>query len=266
MSIFFKLNKCNRRKIKRRKGIFVRKVATEYRNSENVNDYINEYLELTIEALEEKKYTGDHAASFGEKIGQIWIEAKGLDSGISQIYEVRRIFWNGLKAIMLEQAVLLETSLTVVDIFDSINNKIIQSYSTASIASIQESLNRKEEEFLSHSAPIVPIMGGIAILPIIGGIDEKRAERLMRKSLYEVSKRELDYLLIDLSGILIIDTLIAYHIFKIVDSLELIGVKTVLVGIRPEVSHTMVSLGIDFSKVKTYSNLQQAFSTYIIKK
>ena len=61
----------------------------------------------------------------------------------------------------------------------------------------------------------------------------------------------------------IYDTMVAHYIFKILQSLELVGVKAVLVGIRPEVAQTMVSLGIDFREVKTYSTMQQALSMYI---
>ncbi|WP_067726574.1 STAS domain-containing protein [Oceanobacillus damuensis] len=250
--------------LKKRKQQLVKEVSEEFNELENMEENMDELLTLTVKAFEKKEGNAEeHALKFGNNLGLTWLEARDLDVGIRQVYEVRRSIWRNLKQIMLELEVHLETSLIIADIFDEINDKIIQAYSTAYIASYKENLDKKEEEFLTLSAPVVPILEGMAILPIVGGIDESRAERLMRNALYEANQRELDYLFIDLSGVSYIDTMIAYHIFKIVDSLELIGVKTVLSGIRPEVSHTMVSLGIDFKKIKTYSTLQQALPVFI---
>jgi rsbT co-antagonist protein RsbR len=68
----------------------------------------------------------------------------------------------------------------------------------------------------------------------------------------------LEYLIIDLSGVPIIDTMVADRIFKVIDSLKLLGIKPILTGIRPEIAQTMVQLDIDFGSVMTYSNLQNA--------
>jgi rsbT co-antagonist protein RsbR len=80
----------------------------------------------------------------------------------------------------------------------------------------------------------------------------------MGQALSKGANLSLEYLIIDLSGVPIIDTMVADRIFKVIDSLTLLGIKPILTGIRPEIAQTMVQLGIDFSSVRTYSSLQNA--------
>ena len=69
-------------------------------------------------------------------------------------------------------------------------------------------------------------------------------------------------MLFDLSGVMIVDTMVAHQIFKIVEALGLLGVKTILIGIRPEVAQTMIQLGIDFSKITDKSKSRASTSWF----
>jgi hypothetical protein len=42
-----------------------------------------------------------------------------------------------------------------------------------------------------------------------------------------------------------------------------LGARTLLVGIRPEVAQTLVSLGVDLSNIPTYADLQGAIAIFI---
>ncbi|MGB8269892.1 MAG: STAS domain-containing protein, partial [Priestia megaterium] len=99
---------------------------------------------------------------------------------------------------------------------------------------------------------------GIAILPLIGEVDTERATLLLEETLKKANELKLSHLLFDLSGVMIVDTMVAQQIFNIVDALRLLGVKTMLIGIRPEVAQTMVHLGINFSEITVKANLEQA--------
>ncbi|PAK48030.1 STAS domain-containing protein, partial [Priestia megaterium] len=104
----------------------------------------------------------------------------------------------------------------------------------------------------------VPITKGIAVLPLVGEVDPERATLLLEETLEKANILQLSHLLFDLSGVMIVDTMVAHQIFKIVEALGLLGVKTILIGIRPEVAQTMIQLGIDFSKITIKANLEQA--------
>ncbi|USK41745.1 STAS domain-containing protein (plasmid) [Cytobacillus firmus] len=119
-------------------------------------------------------------------------------------------------------------------------------------------INAAETSVLELSIPVIKIFDAIGILPLIGDIDTNRAQELMDQALSKGANLSLEYLIIDLSGVPIIDTMVADRIFKVIDSLKLLGIKPILTGIRPEIAQTMVQLGIDFGYVMTYSSLQNA--------
>jgi rsbT co-antagonist protein RsbR len=108
------------------------------------------------------------------------------------------------------------------------------------------------------SVPVVPIIEGIAVIPLVGAIDTNRAQLIMEVSLNEGTRLKLSEIIFDVSGVLFIDTMVAHQIYRVVESLRLIGINTSITGIRPEIAQTIVSLGMDFSKLKTRANMRQA--------
>ncbi|MGD6847918.1 STAS domain-containing protein [Rossellomorea aquimaris] len=98
----------------------------------------------------------------------------------------------------------------------------------------------------------------IAILPLIGDINSARAKDLMERSLSQGSALGLSYLIIDLSGVTVVDTMVADQLFKVVAALKLAGIQVVLTGIRPEIAQTMVNLGIVIKHIPTFASLHTA--------
>lgn len=108
------------------------------------------------------------------------------------------------------------------------------------------------------SVPIVNVSEKIGVLPLIGDLDTQRAQILMEVALTQSAKSGYEYLIIDLSGVPVIDTMVANQIFKVLDALKLLGIETKLSGIRPEIAQTMISLGLDFKDTKSFSSLHLA--------
>ncbi|MDP4163739.1 MAG: STAS domain-containing protein, partial [Bacillota bacterium] len=92
-----------------------------------------------------------------------------------------------------------------------------------------------------------------------------RAKILKETSLQRCSELGNLYLIMDLSGVPIVDTMVANEIFQVISSLTLIGVETILTGLRPEVAQSMIQLGISFNNVVVKNNLKSAV-TYLSKK
>ncbi|BCT28737.1 STAS domain-containing protein [Bacillus velezensis] len=128
-------------------------------------------------------------------------------------------------------------------------------------------LNAQKEMINELSAPIMPIADGIGILPLVGEIDTYRAKMILESVLDQCSSLRLSYLFLDISGVPIVDTMVAYQIFKVIDSTKLLGIETTISGIRPEIAQTVVKLGIDFSQVKTEQSLAKALAKngFIVK-
>lgn len=85
-----------------------------------------------------------------------------------------------------------------------------------------------------------------------------RAKIILESVLEQASRLRLTHLFIDISGVPVVDTMVAYQLFKVVDSAKLLGIETIISGIRPEIAQTVVKLGIDFSKVNTEHSLAKA--------
>jgi rsbT co-antagonist protein RsbR len=108
------------------------------------------------------------------------------------------------------------------------------------------------------SAPIIPLSDSIGVLPLVGEIDTQRAKYITESILMQSKDYRLTHLFIDLSGVSIIDTMVANQLFQIIDILKVIGVKVHISGIRPEIAQTAVQLGINFHKVPTQATLKHA--------
>ncbi|MEC1646793.1 STAS domain-containing protein [Bacillus halotolerans] len=121
-------------------------------------------------------------------------------------------------------------------------------------------LNAQKEMINELSAPIMPISKEIGILPLVGEIDTYRARTILESVLAQCSALKLSYLFLDISGVPIVDTMVAYQIFKVIDSTKLLGIETIISGIRPEIAQTVVKLGLDFSNVKTEQSLAKALA------
>lgn len=111
--------------------------------------------------------------------------------------------------------------------------------------------------------PIIPLTDTMAILPIIGMVDTKRAKHIQLKVLERIYQQHISYIIIDLSGVSYMDTAVLNHLFNIINGIRIQGCEAVLTGVRPEITNTIVELGIDLhAKVSTKATLQQAIQDY----
>lgn len=119
--------------------------------------------------------------------------------------------------------------------------------------------NKRNQKIITElSSPIVPLAENMAILPLIGEFDYERSDHIMTYVIPKISEHRIKNLIIDFSGIAMIDAEIAARIFNINKVLRLIGIETMLTGIRPELAVDVINTGIDFSKLNTYATVQQA--------
>jgi anti-anti-sigma regulatory factor len=106
------------------------------------------------------------------------------------------------------------------------------------------------------STPVIPIFEDTVALPLVGSVDSSRAERITANLLEGISQRRAKIAIIDITGVPAIDTAVVNSLMKAVQAAELMGCQVVLTGIRPEIAHTLVILGVDLGEVVTLRNLQ----------
>lgn len=145
------------------------------------------------------------------------------------------------------------------------NKKAVQT-TLRDITSRKEEEKQHKRQVNELSTPIVPILAGISVLPLVGSIDVERAIQLLDKIPSEAQAKDIEVLIIDFSGIYTFDEMITDYILKIHNVLELLGIRSIITGIRPDLTQSAVRLGVDLSSTKTMGNVQQALKYLGISK
>lgn len=107
------------------------------------------------------------------------------------------------------------------------------------------------------AVPVIQVWERVLLLPLIGVIDSHRAARLLESMLDAIARYRAEVLLLDITGVPLVDTAIAGHIVRGIQAAQLLGCRSIVVGISPHIAQTLVQLGIDFSMITTRATLQQ---------
>ncbi|ESU33961.1 hypothetical protein G3A_03960 [Bacillus sp. 17376] len=137
-------------------------------------------------------------------------------------------------------------------------DEVILRFVEATYKYSQTVLKAQQETINELSAPVISLSNHQGLLPLIGDIDTSRAKMILENTLKHCSQRGIHHLFVDLSGVAMIDTMVAHQLFQLLNALKLIGVNTTLSGIRPEIAQTAVQLGLSFKDTKVRTNLAQA--------
>ncbi|MCT2346558.1 STAS domain-containing protein [Bacillales bacterium AN1005] len=183
-----------------------------------------------------------------------------LDEALKDVAFYRRAIWEVLKKEMKGKDFSIDEVFEVKDIIDPLLDFALYNFSLSYVDSYTNTLNNSRRAFLELSVPVVPITNDIAILPLIGDIDTERAQLLMEETLVKTRDMGINHLIIDISGVVIIDTMVANELFKLMDALRLLGIATIFSGVRPEIAQTMVNLGLNTKDLVTKASLRQALA------
>lgn len=124
----------------------------------------------------------------------------------------------------------------------------------------EAALYAQNEAVRALSAPILQVAEGVLLLPVIGQIDGGRASMMMEKLLEAVVHSSAHITILDLTGVVAIDTETASHLFSLVHAARLLGSECLVSGIRPAIASTMVELGIESGSLRTFGTLASAIS------
>jgi len=125
-------------------------------------------------------------------------------------------------------------------------------------ARLLQELQQQRELIYGISVPLLPVTERALVMPLIGALDADRLDQAREKALQRVKQQGSTHLIIDVTGVPVIDSQVAQGLMMIVRSCHLLGAKTMMVGVRPEVAQTIVSLGVDLSLLDTRADLYSA--------
>lgn len=113
------------------------------------------------------------------------------------------------------------------------------------------------------STPIVPIIDGLAVLPLVGSVDGDRSNRLLDAIPQKIQGENLNCLIVDVSGIYNIDNVVGEFLYKIDHVMRLLGIELIFTGIRPELALKAIEARMDFSQLKTMGTVKQALQQHL---
>ncbi|MBO0998177.1 STAS domain-containing protein [Bacillus sp. SD075] len=185
---------------------------------------------------------------------------------LEALNKVRETYWTFITDYMLKDTgitkdTIIRWSRMINRAFDQLNRQFTEQYYLLT----KERLLAQQNLINELGAPVIPIVDAIAVLPLIGEIDTYRAKEILNVTPSKCISKNITHLFIDLSGVSLLDTMVAQQIYQLISTLNLLGIQSTISGIRPEVAQTSIQLGLDFNQVSTYSTLKQALSKQGIK-
>lgn len=140
-------------------------------------------------------------------------------------------------------------------LLDRVHNRMMSVY----LRTREDVIARQQEEMLELSTPVVKLWKGVVAMPLIGTLDSRRAQVVMETLLERITETGSRIAIIDITGVPMVDTLVAQHLIKTVTAARLMGAECILSGIRPQIAQTIVQLGVNLDEILTKSTLADAF-------
>jgi rsbT co-antagonist protein RsbR len=125
----------------------------------------------------------------------------------------------------------------------------------------QEVIETQQRSIQELSTPIIPIMDRVIVIPLIGSIDTMRARDIMRRLLAGIEEHRAEVIILDITGVPIVDSGVADHLNRTVQAARLKGARVILTGISDAVAETIVDLGIDWDGIETLGDLHMGLVT-----
>lgn len=222
------------------------------------------FVQLIGETLihhEDKGFVSERILKWGNEKGEYCFKIGApLQDALNDTSFYRKIIWKVIEEEAIHQNLSAPAIFKVIGIVDPIIDQSVYYLSLSYVGSYQKSIEDAKNTYIKLSVPVIPLSEGAGVLPLVGLLDGDRARLLMEESLAQAVNLQLTQLILDLSGVPTIDQMAAQQILQVLEALQLIGVKTLLTGIRPEVSMTMVSMGLDTGKLMISRNLEHAIN------
>ncbi|MBC8160732.1 MAG: STAS domain-containing protein [Roseiflexaceae bacterium] len=124
---------------------------------------------------------------------------------------------------------------------------------TATLAALEQS----EATVQLLHVPLIPVMDGVLLAPLIGVIGQKRAAATAHRILDTLSATHSHTLILDLTSVTVLGVDETDTIMHVASAARLMGSRVVLVGVGPEVAQHMASVDLRLG-LSTYATLAQA--------
>jgi rsbT antagonist protein RsbS len=112
---------------------------------------------------------------------------------------------------------------------------------------------------VSETLPILRI-GDTLLVALQGDLDDIAVVRIEEQLTREVARTRAAGVLIDVSGLTVVDSFTARVLARVVGMIRLLGAQAAVVGISPAVAITLVELGVPMGHLDTALNVEQGLA------
>ena len=144
----------------------------------------------------------------------------------------------------------------VLDIYEPAANRVAVTVGVSFVEQRERIIREQQAAIRELSTPVLRVRDRLLILPIIGGLDTQRARQLTQQLLSAIRETRAKMVVIDITGVGMIDLTVANHLVQTVEAARLMGARAIITGLSSEVAQTLVDLGVDLSMMQTVGDLQ----------
>lgn len=205
-----------------------------------------------VDCLDTLTYRGaeETADRMATQAAQGVISSEGI---LSAMLALRDAFWRSLSRRYLEEPDRLDAALKL---FEPVANKILVMVTMAFGAETERVMRQQQEAIRELSTPVMRVRDRLLILPIVGLIDSDRARQLTEQLLTAIREFRAKVVVMDITGVGAVDSKVANHLIQTVDAAGLLGTAVIMTGVSPAVAQTIVTVGVDLSRIQTVGDLQ----------
>ncbi len=127
----------------------------------------------------------------------------------------------------------------------------------AYLSAKEQIITAQQDAIRELSMPVLQVSRDLLVIPLVGMLDTQRARQLIESLLNGIRDRRARGVVIDVTGVPIVDTSVANHLVQAVDAARLMGATVAITGISPEMATTMVALGAKLPEASTHVDLQE---------
>src|SRR5574340_837975 len=144
----------------------------------------------------------------------------------------------------------------VLDAYEPAANRIANTVGVSFVQERERIIRQQQEAIRELSTPVLQVRERLLILPIIGVIDPQRARQVTEQLLRGIRANRAKVVVIDITGVPAVDATVANHLVQTVDASRLMGATVIVTGLSSEIAQTLVTIGVDLTKMKTVVDLQ----------
>jgi rsbT co-antagonist protein RsbR len=144
----------------------------------------------------------------------------------------------------------------ILDAYEPAANRIANTVAVGFVQERERVIRQQQEAIRELSTPVLQVRERLLILPIIGVIDPQRARQLTEQLLRGIRTNRAKVVVIDITGVAAMDVTVANHLVQTVEASRLLGARVIVTGLSPEIAQTLVTIGVDLSKMNTVGDLQ----------